>query len=811
MRAETRIVSALTAALIALGPTAEAREWRVPAEGSLADVLHRTENEDRVVVDGGVHRGPFTLDRSIVLEGAEGAVLDGGGSGTVVSILAADTTVRGFTIRGSGASLDEENSGVAVEAPRANILSNRLEDVLFGIYLRKASGGVVEDNTIVGKDLELARRGDAIRVWYSDDTTLRGNRVFDARDVVLWYSSRLEIQGNLVERGRYGLHFMYCDDTRIVENRLLDNSVGAFLMYSRRLHLERNAIAGNHGPSGYGVGLKDMDDPVILDNVLAGNRIGVYLDNSPREVKSTVQIRGNLFAGNDVGISLLPNVRRASVVDNSMVENLRAVEIAGGGGAPESNSWRGNYWSDYAGYDGDGDGIGDVPYRSEKLFGLLADSDPKLRFFSLGPATEALDFASRAFPIVRPRPRLVDLEPRMRPVAPTGVPSTRSGESDRGTLLATGGGLLALSTFLLLAPGRIARRLSHSRSSDLELLPRASDATTDAAEALETSKEVDSATTSRAVTPHAQTPATPPTEALVEVDGLSKVFGDRPALRGVSFRVRRGESLALWGPNGAGKTTALRAILGVLPAGGTVRIGGHDPWRDGKAARRLVGFVPQDVTLPADRTVDDTLVLLSRLRRVPEKRIDVLLEQVGLEDEVEKTVGALSGGLRQRLALAAALLADPPLLLLDEPTANLDARSRADFLELLDELRRAGKTLIFSSHRPEEVRALADRVLCLEDGLLVADGPPREAFAAIRTEAEVWMLVAEEDREEARSVLASAGLEPRRLGPHLVVRTEAAHKALPARIVLERSLELEDLEIEIASGSGRRPTKGGRS
>ena len=101
-----------------------------------------------------------------------------------------------------------------------------------------------------------------------------------------------------MRNGRYGLHFMYCDDALITQNRLLDNSVGAFLMYSRRLHMINNTVAGNRGPSGYGIGLKDVDDALVADNLFLNNRTAVYLDGSPREVDSIGQFTGNVFAYN---------------------------------------------------------------------------------------------------------------------------------------------------------------------------------------------------------------------------------------------------------------------------------------------------------------------------------------------------------------------------------------------------------------------------------------------------------------------------------------------------------------------------------
>jgi ABC-type multidrug transport system ATPase subunit len=171
---------------------------------------------------------------------------------------------------------------------------------------------------------------------------------------------------------------------------------------------------------------------------------------------------------------------------------------------------------------------------------------------------------------------------------------------------------------------------------------------------------------------------------------------------------------------------------------------------------------------------------------------------------VGKRVGDLSGGQRQRLALALALLSEPPILLLDEPTANLDARARADFIALLGSLREAGLTLLFSSHRPEEVLSLAERVLCLDDGRLVADGPPARLLYDGGRRAELWLRVAPERLSAAGAALAEAGFAPRGLGEHLIVEVRAEGKLEPIRALDAAGIELIDFEVDLVDRRGSR-------
>lgn len=397
---------------------------RITAE-ELATAVASAKEGDTIEVESGTFNGSLQIDKSLTLIGKNWPIIDGQNNGTVVNISAPDTTIRGFVIKNSGQSLDHENSGIAVVAPRAVIENNRFEGTLFGIYLKESHNSIIRGNQISSKDLEVQRRGDAIRLWYSTDVLIEDNVVQKGRDVVLWYSERLLLRNNRISDGRYGLHFMYCDDARIESNLLIDNSVGAFLMYSRRVHMRSNTIAGNRGPSGYGVGLKDMDDTVIMDNLFIDNRIGAHLDTSPREVDSIGEFSGNVFAYNDIGVELMPSVRHNLFSSNSFVENEQQVAVAGGGTILE-NSWtvngRGNYWSDYAGYDADGNGQGDLEYRSERLFENLMEHQPLLRLFIYSPASNAIDFAARAFPLVKPKPKLVDASPQMTPALPQDAP-----------------------------------------------------------------------------------------------------------------------------------------------------------------------------------------------------------------------------------------------------------------------------------------------------------------------------------------------------------------------------------------------------
>ncbi len=410
----------------------------------LRAAIARAEPGAEVRVPGGVHAGPVTIDKSITLVGEPGAVIDGGGEGDVLKITAPGVTIRGLTVRNTGTSLDRENAGVTGTAPRITIEGCRFEDVLFGIYLKESPGSIVRANHITSKHLDLPRRGDGIRFWECDGGIVEDNVVYNSRDVVMWFSEGVQLRRNRVTGGRYGLHFMYSDQNVLEENHLEGNSVGAFLMYSHNLALRRNVFARNRGPSGFGLGLKDMDGVDAQDNLLVGNRVGIQLDNSPSRVDIEHHYRHNVIAYNDIGIAFMPSVQRNFFSENSFLDNIEQIAVLGSG-AFEGNGFTvdnvGNYWSDYRGYDLDGDGFGDIEYRAEGLFENLMDREPKLRMFLFSPAQHAVEMAARAFPIVAPRPKMTDTSPLMEP-ARAAISHPMGGGG--GSVWAAGAGLLAI-------------------------------------------------------------------------------------------------------------------------------------------------------------------------------------------------------------------------------------------------------------------------------------------------------------------------------------------------------------------------------
>lgn len=740
--------------------------------GELAMRISEAPPGDTITLTAGIHPGPIQIDRPVTIIGEAGAVIQGSGDGDVITITAPDVTIRGVTIRGTGISLDRENAGVTCTAPRITIEQCVFEDVLFGIYLKESPGSVIRGNSITSKVLPLPRRGDGIRIWESSGTLIERNTVTASRDVVVWFSDDVRLIGNTVTHGRYGMHFMYSDRNTLEDNTLSDNSVGVFLMYSKELVLRGNICRRNRGPSGFGIGLKDMDGVVAQGNILVDNRVGINLDNSPSSVDQYGTFTRNVLAYNDIGVGMLPSVSRNRFTENTFLDNHQQIGVHGRGqlkGNAFSIDGQGNYWSDYTGFDRDGDGIGDVPYKPVSLFGQLMDRHPKLRLFMFSPAQEAVDFAARALPAIRPTVKMSDDAPLMRPLAvATGTGQTRAATA--------GFSLIGLASMLLVASFMLLAVMTMNRMPEMRATSGVHD---------QPNLETDS-------------PNTP----LLEVRHLTKRFGRVLAVDDVSLSLTPGESIALCGPNGAGKTTILRCLLGLYPCRGEFYLDGIRVGRGLLELKRRVGYVPQELSFYRDMTVMQTLVFFARIRRLSNVRCQAVLEQVALDDVPRRKVAALSGGMKQRLALACALLSDPDVLILDEPTSNLDIEARHVLLSLLHTCHEQGKAIICTSHRPEEVAQLADRVVLLENGKVSATCTPEVYLAQRASDYRLTMWVGPEQGPAAVDALKQRGWTADAQGAVVRLRMTASDKVKPVAVLAEAGFNIEDVSLEPCSPRG---------
>ena len=360
----------------------------------------------------GTYAGPAVIRQPMVLEGDGKAAIVGSGRGTVLSVAANGVTLRGLRIRGSGESHDGVDAGILLEGDEHRVEDNELEDVLFGIHLKQVNRSRIAGNRVTGKPLDLGMRGDAIRLWYSQNNLVEGNRFRRARDLTFANSADNRVVGNSFDDGRYGMHVIFSPRMLIERNRLENTGTGIIVLYSPDLVVRGNHVAHALTGGGGGIVFKESKDALVEGNEVLHCAVGLRVD-APPEFVGKLTVRNNRFAHNIIGLFFYGEEGGHQFFDNRFESNLTTVGISAPG-AGAANVWRGNYWDDYQGFDRDGDGIGDTPHEIHLYSDRIWMETPMATFFRNSPALELLDFLERLAPFATPHLVLRDPKPRMR-------------------------------------------------------------------------------------------------------------------------------------------------------------------------------------------------------------------------------------------------------------------------------------------------------------------------------------------------------------------------------------------------------------
>jgi nitrous oxidase accessory protein len=394
-------------------PPGPPRTLTVTPGADLQAVVRTLPAGSTLVLGAGVHRGRIVVDRPMTLRGEAGAVIDGGGTGSVVVVVAHDVVVSDLRVTGGGTLPQEDDAGVVVQADRFRVERVVVDHVYLGIDLRRAHDGVVRGCTVSGDpDGSYSKRGDGIRLWEAHRDVVEGNTLQGVRDLVLWYSDDVVVRDNVVRGSRYGTHLMHASGAHVERNRYEDDVVGVFVMYSDDVRVRGNRVQGALGPAGLGLGFKESDRVHVADNDLVGNTTGLYLDNTPHALRGEARFEGNLVAANDVGLRF-HGAEHGPVFARNLVSGNRLDATVDGGGDASGSTFVGNTWGGYAGYDLDRDGVGDLPFELRSLSGSLVDHHPDVAFLTGSPAAALLDLFAAAFPMWAPKPLLRDEAPRL--------------------------------------------------------------------------------------------------------------------------------------------------------------------------------------------------------------------------------------------------------------------------------------------------------------------------------------------------------------------------------------------------------------
>ncbi len=293
-------------------------------------------------------------------------------------------------------------------------------------------------------------------------------------------------------------------------------------------------------------------------------------------------------------------------------------------------------------------------------------------------------------------------------------------------------------------------------------------------------------------------------QPLLSCRELRKSFGQVVAVDGVSFHIDPGETYGLLGPNGAGKTTTIAMVCGLLERdGGSVSVGGLAMDIDASAAKALIGYVPQDLAIYPDLSARENLRFFGRLQRLSgaalDRRVTAVLELAGLADRAGDRTETYSGGMKRRLNIGIGLLHEPQLLVLDEPTVGVDPQSRNAILEAVDDLRRGGTSILYTTHYMEEAERLCDRIGIIDGGRILAEGTRRELVALVGQHDRVVLTGAGSLGAAATAVAGLRGVHAATIiDGRLEISVQEARSLLPAIIETAAKAGAEISGVEVA-------------
>ncbi len=411
-RARSFLLNAAVAALVAGG--ARAAEISVPAGDGLAQAVAHASPGDVLRLAPGVHSGPVAIATPrLTLEGAGGAIIDGRGDGSTITIEAAGVALRGLTIRGSGLSLPDKNSGVFIGrgADHAVVVDDHFEDNLVGVYLDGSKSTLVQHNRIDGlRRMRLNERGPGVELFDTPGSRILDNDISYGRDGVFSVNSRDdEVRGNRFRNLRFAVHFMYTNHSTVADNVSVGNDIGYAMMYSDYLVVTGNASDRDRD---HGMLFNYANDSQVIDNAVRAGEKCVFIYNANKN-----RFVGNWFEGCDIGVHFTAGSEGNEITGNAFVNNRTQVMYVGTRRLDWSSHGRGNYYSDNPAFDLNGDGIADTAYRPNDLMDQVVWRAPAAKILLNSPAVQVVRWAQSNFPAIHPG-GVVDTAPLMKPPHP---------------------------------------------------------------------------------------------------------------------------------------------------------------------------------------------------------------------------------------------------------------------------------------------------------------------------------------------------------------------------------------------------------
>ena len=363
-----------------------------------------------MVSKGNYHEKNILINKRLTLIGIDYPVLDGDLTYEIISIKASGTSVQGFKIIRSGVSSMEDYAGIKIYNCRDVVIKNNiLENTFFGIYSQYGTNCTIEKNKLIATKTEEQQSGNGIHCWKSDSMRIIGNYVSGHRDGIYFeFVTNSIIWRNESEKNlRYGLHFMFSSNDSYIANIFKNNGAGVSVMFSHDVKMIHNYFEENWGDGSYGILLKEISDGYIENNQFKKNTVGIYMEGTSR-----IKMSGNVFEKNGWAMKIQASCMDINVTGNNFINNTFDMAT---NGSLVLNTFNGNYWDKYEGYDLNRDRIGDVPYRPVSMYSVIIEKNPPAMILFRSFITTLLDKTEKILPSLTPE-NFKDAFPLMKPL-----------------------------------------------------------------------------------------------------------------------------------------------------------------------------------------------------------------------------------------------------------------------------------------------------------------------------------------------------------------------------------------------------------
>jgi nitrous oxidase accessory protein len=396
------------------GFTGQAKVIRVGKSKSVKSIqkaIDLSRNGDTILVDPGLYKEKnIIIQKSVTLKGINYPVLDGENKNAIISIKARNVTVQGFKLQHTGRSEIRDLGAIMIyDSYNVAALNNILEDSNFGIYVQNSKRCTIKDNSITAYGKNEVQSGNGIHCWRSDSLVIIGNKIKGHRDGLYFEFVKNSLIWRNISQGnvRYGIHFMFSNHNTYVSNIFESNASGVAVMYSNHIHMYNNHFLNNWGDAAYGILLKDITDSDISGNHFTKNTVGLHMEGCSR-----IKLYKNIFNNNGWAVKIQASCDNNDFTRNNFTGNTFDI---GTNGSLVLNTFSGNYWDKYEGYDLFRDNTGDVPYHPVSMYSMIIDSNPAALMLFRSLIVSLLDKTEKILPGVTPE-NLKDNKPVMRQI-----------------------------------------------------------------------------------------------------------------------------------------------------------------------------------------------------------------------------------------------------------------------------------------------------------------------------------------------------------------------------------------------------------